>query len=133
MPCKIFVDAAFRAAIPPENLADLVRQFRQYKDTGVAPPLFGRDAPYTFPPSVAQSGLAHIHIKDQKASKNWALQKVRLHLKTSDTALVYCSGYYKPDHYLLLDLLESAHSYYKPPQFHMLALAELAEKFRLKY
>ncbi len=133
MPCKIFVDAAFRSAIASDKLAGLVKLFRQYKDTGVAPPIFGRDAPYDFPPTIARSGLAHIHIKDQKASKNWSLHRVRLHLKTSDTALIYCSGYFHNDHYLLLDLLENAHSYYKPPQFHMLTLAELAEKFREKY
>ena len=106
--------------------------FKKYKKGLLQPDNFGRDELYDRPPSVKSSGLHHIHLKDE-SSKGWHLRYMRLFDKTSNTALVYCVGERSENHFLLLDILENAHSYYKGGQQHILYLAELADDFRKKF
>ncbi len=129
---RVFTHKIFMESCEPEKLKILSTLFRKYKSGEYQPEEFGRDESYNRPPSVRDSGLMHIHVKDQ-TSKRWHLRHIRLFDKTSDTALVYCSGAIQTDCYLLLDLLENAHTYYRGSQFHLIRLAEIAEDFRNKY
>lgn len=128
---KIFSSPHFVASCTPEQLALLKTMFVKYKTTGEADPSFGRDVPFEFPSHIANSGLHHIHIKD-KTSENWHLKKIQLH-KTSDTALIYCEGFYDKSNYLLLGFLENAHDTYRRNRDYLRNLALIADKFRDKY
>lgn len=132
MEIRVFTHPVFRRACSPEKLAELVKSFKDYKKGLTHPANFGRDEAYDRPPSVRSSGLKHIHLQDA-SSKRWHLKYMRLFDKVSNTALVYCVGFQNENHFLLLDVLEDAHSYYKGGQQHILYLAELADEFRNKY
>ena len=131
MEVKVFLSASFKDSCPEEKLSVLVERFRQYKKTGISHATFGRDTTYDFPSSVKEAGMSHIHLKDS-TSKGWSLKKISYN-KTSDTALIYCEGFFHKNYYLLLGFLENAHSaYIQRPQY-LLDLAEIAEQFRTKF
>ncbi len=128
---RVFTRSHFVESCDPEQLILLKEMFVKYKKTGVVDPSFGRDVPFEFPSSIANSGLKHIHIKD-KTSQNWHLKKIQFH-KTSDTALIYCEGFYDKSCFLLLGFIENAHETYRLNRDYLRNLAKIADKFRDKY
>lgn len=131
MDIKVFVSLNLRETCEKERLSTLVRDFKKYKIDGIRPAMFGRDAPYEFPVSVAQADMHHIHIKD-KTSRNWHMQKLDFY-KTSDTALIYCRGFIHTHNYCLLGFIVEAHERYKSDPMYLISLAEEAERFRAKF
>lgn len=128
---KVFVSSEFKESFDKNKLDILVSQFREYKKTGVPHESFGRDATYDFPSEVKQAGMWHLHIKDS-SSKGWNLKKISYN-KTSNTALIYCEGFFKKDHFLLLGFLENAHQMYKLKPLYLSELADVAESFRARF
>ena len=107
--------------------------FAQYKDSGIPPFTFGRDAEYNHPngPSIVRiEKISHIHIEDPL--NPWP-RHARQYTKTSDTHLVYCQGFYDADCYLLMAILSpNAHEQALNNNI-MHKLGKMAEKFRSKY
>ena len=131
MSVKIFVSSHFQESCPQDMLDELVRRFREYKETGIPHPTFGRDTTYDFPSKVKQAGMYHIHIKDS-SSKKWNLKSIAYH-RTSNTALIYCEGFWNKDHYLLLGFIERAHEAYRENPLLLLELSDIADRFREKF
>ncbi len=72
------------------DLNALKEDFKQYKESGIIPSNFGRDAAYNHPntlPSVRQEEVYHVHLEE--AGYPWNVRAVQFY-KTSDTHLVYC-------------------------------------------
>lgn len=129
MTVKIFLPASFKECFKDEQIDLLVARFREYKSTGIKHVTFGRDSEYTFPPNVVAAELKHIHIKDG-TSRNWHLKKIDFHM-TSNTALVYCEGYFHKNYYCLLGFSATAHETFNSS--YLSFLAREAEKFRGKF
>lgn len=132
MGIRIFTTNFLQNQLPTEELEDLVRNFRTYKNTGDPGEHFGPDYPYQKPPSVVSADLWHVHIPDAGKKKfNLRMTQFR---RGSDTALVYCHGFFKEDHILLLGILSNAHdAYYHKRNSWYVPFIEMAEKFRSKY
>ncbi len=67
---KVFVGRKLRDQLTPTECADLVADFKRYKNNGELPITFGRDAPYDHPhtpPAVLAEALKHIHLYDPEA------------------------------------------------------------------
>lgn len=128
---KVFISSEFRNSFDEDKLNVLVSRFKHYKETGIPHESFGRDTTYDFPSKVKQAQMYHIHIKD-KTSKQWNLKAISYN-KTSDTALIYCEGYYNRHYYLLLGFIDNAHYVYATKPLYLLALSDIADKFRERY
>jgi mRNA interferase YafO len=115
------------------DLIALKEDFKRYKESGVPPSLFGRDAKYNHPntlPIVRQEKLSHIHLEEP--DKPWPVRAVQFS-KTSDVHLVYCRGFHDEDCFLLMALLSpNAHDQALNRTI-MYNLGKMAEKFRIKY
>lgn len=131
MDVRVFIHPYFRQTCSDELVANLYTRFKAYKSGAVPGASLGRDASYNRPESVRQAGLWHIHVKDE-TSMDWHLKRVQFD-KKSDTALIYCEGFYNKNYFLLLSLLKNAHETCRQDRFYLVKLAELAEKFRDKY
>ena len=110
------------------QIAELTKHFREYKENGVQPSLFGRDESYDRPASAKYAELQHIHLN---YDTGWPLKIVKWR-RTSDEALVYCAGWHSRDNYLLIAFLDNAHKQAQKVTF-MSELAEEAEKFRSRF
>jgi len=112
------------------NIADLKNDFKKYKETGLLPNNFGRDAEYNHMntlPIVKQEKIAHVHIEDPNAP--WTMKSIPFN-RTSDTHLVYCQGFFKENCYLLMAILSpDAHEQARDRNI-MYNLGKMAEKFR---
>lgn len=128
---KVFVSAEFKDSLDKENLDLLVSRFKEYKRTGVPHETFGRDTTYDFPNKVKQAGMHHIHVKD-RTSRKWTLKKISFD-KTSNTALIYCEGFFNRNYFLLLGFLTDAHSVYARNPHYLLELSDIADRFREKF
>lgn len=93
--------------------------------------IFGRDTTYDFPSKVKEAGMYHIHIKDS-SSKRWELKKISFD-KTSNTALIYCDGFFNKSCFLLLGFIENAHQLYRSKPLYLMELSDTAERFREKF
>jgi len=111
--------------MPASDLAGLVTQFTRYKNTGMAPSHFGRDAPYSWPDAVQKADMHHLHLGQ------WSL-RVLQYRRTSNTHVVYCRGFKSKGNYLLIAVIDYAHERADKTTF-MLELAEIAERFREKF
>jgi mRNA interferase YafO len=131
MDVKVFVSSELRNSIEKDKLALLVARFKEYKRTGVPHETFGRDTTYDFPAKIKQAGMSHIHIKD-KTSKGWHLKKISFH-KTSDTALIYCEGFFNKKCFLILGFIENAHTIYQTKPLYLLELSDIADRFRERF
>ena len=131
MEIKVFVHDQLRQACNPALLALITERFVKYKQDGIRHPTFGTDRPYFRPPSIQDVDLRHIHIKD--ATAKWNLRYMRIDDMTSDTALIYCAGFMRKDHYLLISLIKDAHSYYGGTEQYIRAMAAIARKFQEKF
>lgn len=132
MGVKIFTSRLLKQQLSEAELHDLVVKFRDYKDNGETGDFFGRDTFYDRPPSVVDAGLWHIHTADAKSGP-FKLRYAQFN-RTSNTALVYCSGYFKPDHLLLIGIVYKAHELYlnKPYSWYV-PFVTIAEEFRSKF
>jgi len=131
MDVKVFVSPSFKQSFPSDKLKPLIEQFRSYKQTGKSPSHFGRDASFDFPSSVKQAAMSHIHIKDN-SSRRWDLKRITYD-RTSNTALIYCEGFFNKHCFLLLGFLEGAHETYQNKPQYLLDLAEISEQFRYQF
>lgn len=94
---KVFVSSEFKESLDKENLDLVVSRFKEYKITGVPHETFGRDTTYDFPDKVKKAGMYHIHVKDN-TSKKWPLKRISFD-KTSNTALIYCEGFFNRNYF----------------------------------
>ncbi|WP_221797512.1 type II toxin-antitoxin system YafO family toxin [Oceanobacter mangrovi] len=131
MSLKVFAIESFKQSMTKECFDSIIHDFKSYKSTGVRPDQFGRDTSYDFSQSVADAGLRHKHVKD-KSSINWHLKRLDYD-RASNTALIYCEGFFNPNEYLLLGFLRNAHETYNENRFYLLDLAAVAEEFRELY
>ena len=131
MPVKVFISSHFQENCSQDKIEELISRFRAYKETGIPHPSFGRDTTYDFPSKVKQAGMYHLHIKDA-SSKKWHLKSISYH-KTSDTALIYCEGFWHKNYYLLLGFIENAHEIYREKPLFLLELSDIADNFRKKF
>lgn len=115
----------------------LLSDFRLYKEKGILPATFGRDAPYDFTHNRASLELAHIHIK--RDGKSFPVRLVQFSRK-SGYVLVYCPGFFDRDAYLLITIIK--HWDHKKPNDIvgtdkdsnlMEKLEKIAEGFREKF
>ena len=130
---EIFKGSLLKQQLSEAELSALESDFRHYKATGELPDTFGRDElfdhPYT-PQLLRQEEVRHIHL--QHPSQNWQLNTVQFN-RTSDIHLIYCQGYFHPDHYLLIAILKpNAHELERNSNV-MRKLGIAAESFRQKY
>jgi mRNA interferase YafO len=132
MDIKVFVHKRLRETFEPTLLAAIRDRFLDYKQTGKVPDTFGRDVQYTRPESVKESDLWHIHIKDA-TSRNWEKPWIQVFNMTSDTALIYTMGAKNPGHYLIISIIENAHTYYGGTEKYLRAMAEIARNFQKYY
>jgi mRNA interferase YafO len=134
MSVRIFKSTLLCQQLSQQELDDLVADFLSYKQDGVLPDTFGRDALYdddrTYP-LVRKEQVAHIHLADAHAPFPKFLRQFK---RTSDKAhLVYCQSVMDPDIYLLIIILK--------PEAHKMArnnnsmhkVGVMAEAFRMKY
>lgn len=131
MDIKVYLSSFFEESCPREKIDKLVQDFKQYKTTGIRPPEFGRDASFDRPSSVKQAELQHLHLKDS-TSANWHLKTLQFNM-TSNTALIYCHGFFDKNKFLLLGFLEGAHQTYQNSPHYLPSLAEIAERFRARF
>jgi mRNA interferase YafO len=116
---------------------DLLDDFRVYKEQGILPATFGRDAPYDFTHNRQYVQLQHIHIK--RDGKEFPLRLVQFNRK-SDSVLVYCPGFFDSNTYLLITVIKHW-NHQKPNEvkgtdkdsYLMDKLEKIAEGFREKF
>lgn len=127
---RIFQGLVFRRQVPAGDRKRLVADFIRYKQEGVVPETFGRDAPYDHPntlPTVLAEDLRHLHLAS--VDKPFSLRTIQFS-RTSDTHLVYCQGAMDPDCYALIAILSpDAHAQALQRDI-MLNLAKSAAMFR---
>lgn len=117
-----------------DALQILVKNFREYKETGETKGIFGRDASYIRPSSAEFAKLQHVHIRDQKVkASTWNNLRTASFYKVSNSAVVYVKGLRNNNKYLLLAVLNlNAHEMANNINF-MCDLAEIAERFREQF
>ncbi|MDV2081067.1 type II toxin-antitoxin system YafO family toxin [Marinobacter xestospongiae] len=128
MEVKVFTSSLIRETMPEGELSNLVKEFREYKRTGLAPLTFGRDASYNRPDSVKKADMHHIHLK---GSEKWSINIVQFR-RLSNLHLIYCRGFMNTSAYLLIAVIDRAHERARDLNF-MLDMAEIAEKFRSRF
>lgn len=134
MSIRIFKPALIRQQLSSRELDDLVADFQVYKQDGVLPDTFGRDALYdddATSPLVKAERVAHIHLADADSHFPRFLRQFK---RTSDRAhLVYCQGAMEPDCYLLIIILKPEAHKMARNNNHMHKIGAMAEAFRMKY
>lgn len=129
---EIFKTELIREQTTPEELEQLEKDFRRYKETGVPSDCFGRDALYDHAnslPSVLSAQFQHIHLLTAVTTQNSTTRQFN---KTSDDHLVYCDGFYSDQTYLLIAILRpNAHDQSRNNSV-MYNLSQMAENFREK-
>lgn len=130
---RIFKSSIIQKALTDQEQIDLVSDFRNYKEHGILPDLFGRDVAYDHPhnlPIVHSEELQHIHLVEPNNS--WGVNTLQIN-KTSDKHLVYCQGFTNANSYLLMAILSpNAHTKACDNGI-MYSLGRMAELFRMKY
>lgn len=130
---RVFKSAHITELLSNEELQQLVADFKQYKNTGVPPARFGRDALFDHPhtlPSVLAERIMHIHVDD--GEQNWD-QRNSQYSRTSDYHLIYCQGFNDSECFLLMTILSpDAHAQERNNNI-MSNLARMAEKFRQQF
>lgn len=137
MKVRLFQSRLMVDTLGKDAANDLLGDFRAYKEKGVLPTTFGRDAPYNFTHNRQYVQLQHIHIKQD--GKQFPLRLVQFHRK-SDYVLVYCPGFFDHNAYLLITVIKHW-NYKKPDEVEgtdkdpnlMAKLEKIAEGFREKF
>ncbi|WP_345852543.1 type II toxin-antitoxin system YafO family toxin [Shewanella algae] len=79
-------------------IAPVVEQFKKYKNQMHVPTTFGRDAPLVRPSEAKYAGLQHIHLG--------VFNPINYqYSRTSDSWLIYATGFMNQNHFLLIDIL----------------------------
>ncbi len=129
---EVFKTDLIRLQTTPDELKQPGKDFERYKTSGIPADCFGRDAHYNHVnslPSVLSAKLQHIHLLTPAPTQS---KTTRQFNKTSDIHLVYCSGFYSDQVYLLIAILSpDAHTQSLNNNV-MYNLAQMAEKFREK-
>lgn len=108
------------------TIQPIVKQFKQYKSEYNTPVIFGRDAPLIRPSEAKFSGLHHIHLGSFNAI-------TYQYSRTSDSWLIYATGFLNQDYFLLIDILTpDAHDRANNIDL-MNKYIEIANKFRETY
>lgn len=128
MGVKVFTSRIIRTGLGEAELQRVVAKFRAYKESGDPQDFFGRDATFDRPQGVVSAGLQHVHLNE---GRPWGVRLLQYGRK-SDMHLVYCQGFFREDHYLVITLLKGAHAKYRDDLF-MLGLADIASAFRDKF
>jgi mRNA interferase YafO len=130
---RIFHHEDLARRLTAVELTTLKADFKLYKETGVVPDNFGRDALYNHPnglPIVKAEELSHIHLAD--ADNPWPLRILQFN-RTSDVHLVYCQGQTHEECYLLMAILSpNAHEQANSRDI-MFKLGTMAERFHNQY
>jgi mRNA interferase YafO len=112
---RIFKSQIILQQLSPEQLEQLVTDFRIYKESNLLPDTFGRDVKYD------------IHLTDREHL--WPLHLVQFK-RTSDIHLVYCQGATDSSHFLLIAILmPNAHEQARQNNV-MANIGKMAERFR---
>jgi len=134
---RLFLSKLIVESVGEKESKNLLDDFRLYKQDGILPSTFGRDAPYDFTHNRQYLELKHIHIK--REGKEFSLKLLQFSRK-SGYVLVYCPGFYDSNAYLLITVIR--HWNYKEPldiedtdkdEKIMEKLEFIAEKFREKF
>lgn len=134
---RLFQSKLIISTLGKDAADDLLSDFRQYKEKGVLPSTFGRDAPYDFTHNRSYLELQHIHIK--RDGKSFPIRLVQF-ARTSGYVLVYCPGFFDKHAYLLISVIK--HWNHKQPNVIegtdkdpelMVKLEKIAEGFREKF
>jgi len=132
---KIFTYKGSRFGLTETEFEAFKTTFLAYKKDNILPPIFGRDASYTRPPSAKENQLMHLHLSDSfhgEQLDGWS-EYLTQYKRTSNTFLIYCSGIMYPKYYLLIAILQpKAHDKSEDMLF-MSQLSEIAGNFRMKY
>lgn len=131
MEVRVFVSDLINHSLDEGETKKLVRLFKEYKETGVAPDEFGRDVPTKRPDSAQKAELQHMHLKQGNWRRVRGMRLVQFY-KRSDKALVYCPGFFNPNCYLLIAIFTDAHRKQNNTSF-MGELADIAERFRSRF
>jgi len=130
---RVFKSTIISRQLDRRELEQLVADFKRYKETGIPAACFGRDVPYDHPhtlSSVRSEGLMHLHLAE--GGRDWSNCKAQYD-RTSDHHLVYCAGFYKADHFLMMTILKpDAHNKARNNSI-MSNLAIMAAKFRAQF
>lgn len=134
MSIRIFKSSIIRQQLSQQELDDLSADFRSYKQDGVLPDIFGRDAFYdddrTYP-LVKQERVAHIQLADSHFPFPHFLRQFK---RTSDQPhLVYCQGTFDTSAYLLIIILKPEAHKMARNNNNMHKIGIIAEAFRMKY
>lgn len=143
MAVKIFTTQRLAQELSEDLMRQLVKEFRQYKETGTPTQNFGRDFPYDRPYSAKSVNLQHVHVhpnfligKEVNALTNtlrtWRLRSVQVS-RTSDTHLIYCQGEHNPNAYLLISFVKSNAHEFANITSAIGALADIAADFQRKH
>ena len=83
----------------------LAKDFSGYKRNILVPDYFGRDGDYLRPKECCEEGVWHLHLCETTPPPDtWTCIR-NLFSRKSDIHLVYCCGFYDPNHYLLITVL----------------------------
>jgi len=134
MSIRVFKSALIRQQLDQQELEDLVADFLSYKQDGILPDTFGRDAPYdddrTYPLVKAEQ-VSHIHLADSQAPFPRFIRQFK---RTSNQAhLVYCQGVMDQNTYLLMIVLKPKAHQLARDNNNMHKIGVMAEAFRMKY
>ncbi|MCP4696160.1 MAG: hypothetical protein GY862_04835 [Gammaproteobacteria bacterium] len=86
----------------PDSLNRLMLDFKRWKETEWLPDYFGRDGDFSRHTGARMEELRHLHLDETGL---W-LSTQRQYSRTSDRWLIYCRGFYDPDKYLLIAIIE---------------------------
>jgi len=130
---RVFKSAIISQQLDGNELGQQANDFKHYKEDVIPADYFGRDVPYDHPntlPSVRGEDLMHLHLAE--GAQHWASRQAQ-YGRTSDHHLVYCQGFYKADHFLLMAILKpDAHAQARNNSI-MSNLAVMAAKFRAQF
>jgi len=130
---RVFKSYVIGQQLGKRELEQLAADFKRYKETGIPAACFGRDVPYDHPhtlSSVRSEDLMHLHLAE--GAQHWTGRQAQYN-RTSDQHLVYCRGFYKTDHFLLISILKpDAHAQARNNSI-MSNLAIMATKFRAQF
>ncbi len=130
---RVFKSDVIGQQLGKSELEQLAADFKCYKETGIPATYFGRDVPYDHPhtlPSVRDERIMHLHLAE--GEQHWTGRQTQ-YGRTSDHHLVYCQGFYKADHFLLMAILRpDAHAQACNNSI-MSNLAIMAAKFRAQF
>ncbi|WP_062266574.1 type II toxin-antitoxin system YafO family toxin [Endozoicomonas arenosclerae] len=100
---RLFLSKLIINTIGKSAADDLLDDFRLYKEKGILPSTFGRDAPYDRTHNRSYLELQHIHIK--RNGESFPVRLVQFSRK-SGHVLVYCPGFYDRNTYLLITVIK---------------------------